>query len=127
MAVVTATLAILPWAVLALQRGPLAQATTALYVVCAVLLVADLVWLLGWLLVDLKQSHERSWAVFVFTAAIIGIVGCWATVYLVASADARACFKGSLTPLDAIYATVGNLSTIGSGSIPPESQWCRGL
>jgi hypothetical protein len=131
-------LALLPWIVFALERrhGLLADLGAWSYIMAGILFVLNLGALLVFPLYDAARwrmpfgtERRQLWrGVVGILAPIVGIVGCYSTVYYRAALHSTTCFStASVTHLDASYITVGNLSTIGSAGLTPGSQFCRAL
>jgi len=129
----------LPWAMWA--AGPIGshnaiRIVLGPYTALVFLLVAPLA-LLGSIVFGLRWPplSARRWVAalgaFVLFEVLV-IVAVFAAAYVQAfrehSTGHLACFTAhSFSHLDALYFTVGTLSTAGTGTIAPASQFCRGL
>jgi hypothetical protein len=63
-----------------------------------------------------------------FALIMAAFVGVFAAIYVQLSHDSSgACLGGRITKLDAVYFTLGTLSTAGTGELTAVSQQCRGI
>jgi hypothetical protein len=80
-------------------------------------------------IVFMKSMFTRPTALaagFAFIAG--GFVSAFAAIYVQLSHDSPgSCFSAPLTKLDAIYFTLGTLSTAGTGDLAAVSEQCRAI
>jgi voltage-gated potassium channel len=87
--------------------------------------------LLGLLVAIVFMKSTISWPptlVAMFALFVAAFVGEFAAIYVQLSHDApQSCFSAPLTKLDAIYFTLGTLSTAGTGDLTVVSEPCRAM
>jgi hypothetical protein len=80
-------------------------------------------------IVFVKSTFDGSTALLATFALILaGFVGAFAAIYVQLSHDSSgSCFGAPITKLDAVYFTLGTLSTAGTGDLAAVSEQCRAI
>ena len=84
--------------------------------------------LLLWFVFGKETLESPAALVAAFAVILAGFVGAFAAIYVQLSHDYSAsCFGAPITKLDAVYFTLGTLSTAGTGDLTAVSEQCRAI